>query len=72
MNWFLVIISVVAMFFYPMMQLLMFIYCIFEKLVHMMDKKVITEKQLEKGFWIASIIISVILGVLVVYIRSCL
>lgn len=70
MNWFFVIISVVAISFYPMMMFLMFLYGIFEKLVHKMDKKEMTQQQLEKGLWIVSIIISFALGIFVVYLRS--
>lgn len=56
----------------PIMFLLYFIYGIAEKIVHMMDKKELTEKKLEKYFWITSTIISILLGIFVLYIRNSL
>lgn len=66
----LIFIESVAITFYPLTIMIMFLYGIFEKLVHKMDNKEMTQKELEKGFMIASLIISSLLGILVLYIRN--
>lgn len=66
MKWILVAGELFAMS-YGMMWVLYFIYGLFEKLVHKVDRKELSQKQLEKILWIASIIISIVivLGIII-------
>lgn len=56
MKWFLAVLGTGIML-YPTMFGLMVIYGLFEKLVHAVDRKELSQKQLEKILWIISMVI---------------
>ena len=58
MKWILIILGVFPIA-YGLMWGLMFIYALFEKLVHAVDKKALSQQQLERILWIVSIILSI-------------
>lgn len=68
MNNILIFIESVAITTGAFMWILMILYGVFEKLVHKIDRKEMTQKQLEKGFWITSFVLSILLGFLVLFI----
>ena len=70
MKWIFAMLIFIGIFSYPVMYLLMWLFAILETIVHKMDKKELTQKQLEKGMWIISVIISVAMGILLVYLKS--